>query len=284
MDQRLIALYDAYAHDRIDRRTFLARLAGLTGSVAAGLALIRLIRADPAAAALVAPDDARLETTEIGFAGPGGELRGLLAKPKGAGDLPAVVVIHENRGLNPHIEDVARRAALEGFLALAPDFLSPLGGTPADQDQAREMIRSLDQATTLLNAVAAVAAVRRHPDGNGKVGAVGFCWGGGLVNQIAVANPALDAAVAFYGRTPEPEQVARIEAPLLLHYAGLDERINAGVPAFREALDKAGKNYRMHIYEGVNHAFHNDTAAARYDEAAATLAWQRTIAFFKETL
>ena len=284
MDQRIIDLYDAFTHGALDRRGFMERLSKLAGGSAAALALVPLLKANKAAAAIIDPADDRLAISSMSFAGAGGEVRAYAAKPKGGQGLPAVVVIHENRGLNPHIEDVARRLGLAGFLAVAPDFLSPAGGTPADEDKAREMIGALDPQQTVANAKAAVAAARAHADGNGKVGAVGFCWGGGVIGQLAVADPTLDAAVVFYGRTPDPAEVAKIEAPLLLHYAGLDERINAGVPAFQEALDKAGKDYTLYMYDGANHAFHNDTSAARYDKAAAELAWSRTTDFFRQRL
>jgi carboxymethylenebutenolidase len=196
-----------------------------------------------------------------------------------------VVVIHENRGLNPHIEDVARRVALEGFVALAPDFLSPSGGTPDDEDQAREMIGALDPAQTLDNALAAVDFLATNEATNGNVGVVGFCWGGGMVNQVAVSAPDnLGAAVGYYGRQPAAEDVANIQAPIILHYAGLDERINAGIPAYEQALKANGVDYTIYMYDGVNHAFNNDTSEARYDQTAAELAWQRTIDFFKQNL
>jgi carboxymethylenebutenolidase len=195
-----------------------------------------------------------------------------------------VVVVHENRGLNPHIEDVARRMALEGFVALAPDFLSPQGGTPEDEDQAREMIGQLDPAQTLQNAVAAVDFLESHEAVTGQVGVVGFCWGGALANQLAVNVPDLGAAVPFYGRQPTGEEAARIEAPLLLHYAGIDERVNAGIADYEQALKAAGVDYTIHMYEGANHAFHNDTNAARYNQEAAELAWSRTIEFLKQQL
>ena len=287
MDQRIIDLYDDYTHSRVDRRVFLDRLAALTGSVAAGMALVRTIAADPAAAAMVPADDARIETGYVTYpGGSGGEIRAYRAAPREAtGDLPSVMVLHENRGLNAHIEDVARRAALEGFIALAPDLLSPLGGTPEDEDRAREMIGQLDQEETLANIGAGVTWLAGQPGANGKVGVVGFCWGGGMSGQTAVANPqGLAGAVVFYGRTVEPAQAERIEVPLLLHYAGLDERINAGIPAFREALDRAEVQYELHMYEGANHAFHNDTSEARYAPEAARQAWERTVAFFRRTL
>jgi carboxymethylenebutenolidase len=202
-----------------------------------------------------------------------------------AGPLPAVMVIHENRGLNPHIKDVARRAALDGFLALAPDFLTPSGGTPEDEEQAREMIGALDRNQTVANAVATVQFLKNDERSNGNVGAIGFCWGGGLVNQTAVhAGADLAAAVPYYGQVAEPEQVSEIEAKMLLHYAGLDERINAGIPKYEEALKSAGVDYQLHVYEGANHAFNNDTSAARYNKEAADLAWSRTIEFLKQTL
>jgi carboxymethylenebutenolidase len=194
------------------------------------------------------------------------------------------MVIHENRGLNPHIRDVTRRVALNGYLALGPDFLSPSGGTPEDEDRAREMIAALDPAEAVGNAVASVAYLKAHQASTGRVGAVGFCWGGGLVNQTAIHAPGLDAGVVFYGRAPEPAEVPRIRARMLFHYAGLDERINAGIPAYREALEAAAVDYAIHMYEGVNHAFHNDASAARYDRAAAELAWRRTVEFLSETL
>lgn len=285
MRQEWIELYDAYTHEHLDRRRLIERLAQVAGGTAAATAVVRLIEADPAHAAIVPADDPRLATSRVTFPGESGEMRGYLARPAGASEkLPGVVIVHENRGLNPHIEDVARREALEGFLALAPDFLSPLGGTPDDPDRAREMIRVLDTAQTVANGVAAIRWLAQHEGGTGKVGAVGFCWGGGLVGLLAVHSPELAAAVVFYGRQPPTEDVPKIRAPLLLHYAGLDERINAGIPAFVEALDAAGRTYEMHMYEGVNHAFHNDTSEARYDREAAKLAWSRTVAFLNRYL
>ena len=234
---------------------------------------------------MVAPDDGRLASETVSFPGAHGELTGYLVRPTGTMDrLPAVLVIHENRGLNPHIEDVTRRIALAGFVALGVDFLSPVGGTPADEDQAREMIRALDRAQTVENAVAAVDYLADHPATTGKVGSVGFCWGGAMSNQVAVNAPAISATVAYYGRQPAAEEVARIKAPMLLHYAGLDQRINAGIPDFEAALKANGVTYQMFIYEGANHAFNNDTNAARYDQKAADLAWNRTITFFREKL
>jgi carboxymethylenebutenolidase len=195
-----------------------------------------------------------------------------------------VIVIHENRGLNPHIEDVTRRMALEGFVALAPDFLSPQGGTPSDDDQARQLFAKIDMNAVVADAVATVTFLERDPRTNGKVGVVGFCWGGGVVNQLAVASPDLVAAVAYYGAQPDAADVPKIKAKLMLHYAGLDDRIDAGIPAYEKALKAAGVQFQIYMYEGANHAFNNDTAAARYDKAAADLAWSRTVAFFKDAL
>lgn len=283
--QDMIRLYDEYTHLTLDRRGFMEKLAKLAGSSAAAAAIVPLIEAGQAKAAIVAATDDRLETSMVEFPGDGGAVKGYLVRPKvPAGRLPAVLVIHENRGLNGHIEDVTRRLALEGFLALAPDFLSPAGGTPADEDKARDLIAGLDRAKAVANAVAAARFLRGNKDGNGKSGSVGFCWGGGLSLQTAVADPGLGAAVAYYGAQPAAEQVAAIKAPLLLHYAGLDDRINAGIPAFEAALKAAGKTYEIHVYPGVNHAFNNDTSAARYDKAAADLAWTRTVGFLKSHL
>jgi carboxymethylenebutenolidase len=286
MRQDIIKLYDEYTHERLDRRVFMDQLAKLAGGTTAAAALVPLLKANYASAAIVPGDDARLTIEEVSFPGAGGDVQGYLARPADAsGPLPGVVVIHENRGLNPHTEDVARRVALEGFVALAPDFLSPAGGTPADEDQAREMIGGLDAAQTLDNALAAVSFVAANEASNGNVGVGGFCWGGALANAVAVSAPEqLGAAVAFYGRQPAAEEVAGIQAPVMLHYAGLDERINAGIPAYEEALKANGVDHTIHMYDGVNHAFHNDTSEARYDQTAAELAWQRTIDFFKQHL
>lgn len=284
MDQRAIDLYDEYTHIGLDRRVFLERLATLAGGTAAAMALLPLLEANQARAAIVPPEDARLETSRVVYPGASGDLKAYLAYPKGAAALPAVIVIHENRGLNPHIEDVTRRVALAGFLALAPDLLSPLGGTPADADAARDNIRKLDAAQTVQDLVGAIRFLEKHVHGHGKVGALGFCWGGGMVGELAAQAPDLDAGVVYYGRQPDTARVEKIQAPLLLHYAGLDERINAGIPAFEAALIQAKKQYTLHVYEGVNHAFNNDTSEARYDEEAATLAWSRSIDFLREHL
>ncbi|MDP2619479.1 MAG: dienelactone hydrolase family protein [Hyphomicrobiales bacterium] len=283
--QEMIRIYDEYTHLTLDRRGFLDKLTKVAGSTVAAAAILPLIENDYAQAAMIAPDDPSLKIEKITFPGASGDMMGYLAMPADAsGKLPAVLVIHENRGLNPHIEDVARRVTAEGFLALGVDFLSPSGGTPADEDVARDMIGKLDAGQTVENSVAAVSFLMSHPSSNGKVGVVGFCWGGSLVNQTAVHSPDVAAAVPYYGGQPAAADVPRIMAKLLLHYAGLDQRINAGIPAFEAALKEAGTDYRIFIYEGANHAFNNDTNAARYNKEAADLAWSRTIAFFKESL
>lgn len=283
--QAMIDAYDDYTHLTLDRRGFMEKLTKLAGSSAAAVAIVPLLAANKAGAAMVEETDERLTSEDITYPGAGGEMKGYLVVPKDtAGPLPAVIVIHENRGLNAHIRDVARRMALEGFVALAPDFLSPLGGTPENEDQAREMFSRLDMAATVANGEATRAFLSADDRTNGKVGAIGFCWGGGLVNRLAIASPELGAAVAYYGSQPPVDQVASIRAPLMLHYAGLDERINAGIDAYKAALDANGKTYELHVYEGVNHAFNNDTSAARYDKAAADLAWSRTVEFLKKNL
>jgi carboxymethylenebutenolidase len=284
MDRRVLDLYDEYTHAPLDRRVFLERLATLAGGMSAALALVPLLQANVAAAAQVAADDARLQSRRVALDPEPTSLRGYLAAPRAGTKWPAVLVIHENRGLNPHIEDVTRRLALAGYFALAPDFLSALGGTPADEDQAREMIAKLDPDQVLRDATTAAAWLRSSKESTHRVGAVGFCWGGGLVGRLATTDPRLDAAVVFYGRVPPLADVPKIKASLLLHYAGLDNRIDADVPAFRKALDDAQVRYELHMYENVDHAFHNDTSAARYNAAAAALAWQRTLDFFAHTL
>lgn len=284
MDKKIIDLYDEYIHESLDRREFLKKLAILAGGTAAAHALLPLLEPTYAQAEVVPKDDPRLKTGYIKYPGATGEVRAQLARPKGGAKLPGVVVVHENRGLNPHIEDVARRVALEGFLALAPDALSPVGGTPEDSDKARSLIGQLDGQSTVNNYIAAVKYLHYHPESTGKVGIIGFCWGGGVANQVAVKTPDLTAAVPFYGIQPAPEDVAKIKASLLLHYAGLDERINKGIPAFEAALKEASIDYRIYMYEGAKHAFLNDTNAARYNREAAQLAWQRTISFLKERL
>ncbi len=285
--QEMVELYDAYTHVTLDRRGLMSGLARLAGGTAAAMAVLPLIEASAAKAAIIADDDTRVVGETIEWPGANGvTMKGYLVRPAGRPRRrPAVIVIHENRGLTPHIKDVARRAALAGFTALAPDFLSPSGGTPADEDTARAAIGKLDRAATVANAVATVAFLRGHKLSTGKVGAVGFCWGGGMVNQLAIgAGKELTAGVAFYGPTPEPADVSKIKAAMLLHYAGLDTRINAGVTAYDAALKAAHVEHQIYTYDGVNHAFHNDSSAARYDKAAAELAWGRTVDWFKAKL
>ena len=284
MDQQIINLFDEYTHKPLSREVFMKRLTSLTGSTAAALTTLSLLEVNYAKAATIDLQDDRLMTERIVYPGDGTEMKGYVARPKADGKYPAIVVIHENRGLNPHIEDVARRAALAGYLALAPDALSPLGGTPADADQARDMFQKLDASKNLNNFIKAFDYLKSRKDGNGKFGTVGFCWGGGIVNQLAVNVPDLKAAVAFYGRQPESTDVYKIKAAVQLHYAGTDERINAGIAVYEEALKQAKVTYELYSYEGAQHAFHNDTAPTRYNEAAAKLAWERTLAFFKKYL
>lgn len=283
MDQKIIDLFDRFTHGGMNRRSFFNRLVALTGSTAAASALLPLLQNNYARAETVAADDARVKTETVAVPAGPAQLSGYLARPAQSDKSPAVLVVHENRGRNPHIEDIARRLAVEGYLALALDFLSPIGGTPADEDKAREMIGTLKEADIIASGQAAIAYLRTHPNANGKVGAIGFCWGGGVVNRLAVADPSLNAGVAYYGMQPPAADVARIKAPLLLHYAGLDERIDAGIPAYEAALKAAGKDYTLYMYEGVNHAFNNDTGS-RYDKAAADLAWTRTLSFLQQNL
>lgn len=284
MDQEIIDLYDEYRHESLDRRAFLKKLSILAGGTAVAHALLPLLENNYARAEVVPKDDPRLQTDNINYPGATGEVRAHFARPKGDEKLPGVVVVHQNKGLEPYIQDVTRRVALEGFLAIGPDALSPLGGTPKDSDKAKSLQRKLDSQSTVNNYIAAVKYLKTHPESTGKVGIIGFCWGGGVANQVAVKYPDLSAAVPFYGRQPAPEDVSKIKASLLLHYAALDERINKGIPAFEAALKKASVNYKIYMYEGVKHAFHDDTRADRYNKEAAQLAWQRTISFLKEKL
>lgn len=285
MDPKIIALYDEYTHAPLPRRTFLERLAALAGSSAAAYALLPMLENDYARAAIVAPGDARIATGRAPIRLPGGEMRAYVAVPReGPAKRAGVIVIHENRGLNAHIEDVARRVALAGFTAVGVDMLHAQGGTPADEDRAREMIGKVDRGAAVADLAALVDWLRARPDANGRVGAIGFCWGGGMVNALAAAAPSLDAGVPFYGAVAPAADVPRIRAKLLLHYAGNDPRINAGIEGYEAALKAAGVAYTVHVYAGAEHAFHNDTAGARYDEAAAKLAWSRTIAFLQATL
>jgi len=282
----VLELFDHYVHGELSRRGFLNHAARLAGSAAAAAGLLTALSPQFALAQQVAPTDARLVTHTQTFASPQGygQVSGYLAKPAGAkGPLPVVLVIHENRGLNPHIEDIARRLALDGFLAFAPDALFPLGGYPGDEDQARDLFPKLDQNKTRADFLAAANALRRFPEGNGHVGVVGFCYGGGIANFLATQVPELAAVVSFYGAQPPAEAVPKIKAPLLLHYAGADERTNAGWPKYEAALRAVGTRFEAYIYPGVQHGFNNDTTP-RFDAEAAQLAWQRTIHFLKTNL
>jgi carboxymethylenebutenolidase len=285
--QDLLNLFDKYVHGGIDRRGFLVGAAKFAvGGVTAAMLLDEL---SPkfAAAQQVAPDDKRLSIQTLDIASPkgSGTIKGYLARPANASDrkLPGILVIHENRGLNPHIEDITRRLALEGFMALAPDALTSLGGYPGDEDKARELFQKLDQAKIREDFLAAAEMLRKRHDGTGKIGAVGFCYGGGMVNFLATRLPDLKAAVPFYGNQPPVEDVDKIKAPLLIHYAENDERINAGWPAYEKALKEHHKKYETFTYPGTQHGFNNDTTP-RYDAEAAKLAWTRTVEFFKKHL
>jgi carboxymethylenebutenolidase len=279
--QQAILLYDRFTHEGMERRQFMAEMVKIAGSVAAAELLIAGIAASPAAAAIVAPDDRRLITRTQDLVG---GYKAYVAEPRTRSLKATVMVIHENRGLNDHIRDVARRLALANFRAVAPDFLSPTGGTPADQNAAREAIGKLDLAKSVSDAVAMIDQLSKSSRG-GKVGAVGFCWGGGFVNSLAVAaGDKLDAGVPYYGPAPDPSEAVKVVAPLAIHDAGLDERVNRTSFPWVEALRAAGKTVRFYLYDGVNHAFNNDTSAERYNKQAADLAWSRTLAFFRRYL
>ena len=284
MDKHIVQLYDEYRHGLLDRREFLKRLSVFAGGIMAANSLLILLEGGSARADLVPKDDPRLYTEDIKYPGATGDVRAKLARPKESVKIPGVVVIHENRGLNAHIADVTRRIALEGFLALAPDALSPAGGTPEDEKTAIALIGQLDQQSAIKNYVAAVRYLKTHTISTGKVGVVGFCWGGAMANQLAVNSPDVSAAVPYYGRQPAPGDVPRIKASLLIHYAGIDEGINKGIPEYEAALKKSSVDYKIYMYEGAQHAFNNDTNTARYNKEAAELAWQRTIAFLREKL
>jgi len=285
MNQEIKTLYDDYKQGRTNRRDFLRKLATVVGGSTAAMALLPVLEETERNNSFAGQADEDLKTEFIKYTGETGEVKGFLAWPKTGKKFPAVLIIHENRGLQPHIQDVTRRMAKEGFLALAPDALSPLGGTPEnDLDKAVAMIGQLDKDKTVKNFVAAVKYLKTQPLSTGKVGCTGFCWGGGMTNQMAVNCPDLDAAVPYYGMQPTPEQVPSIKAPIMAHYAGDDTRINQGIPAFEEALKKNKKEYQIFMYDGAQHAFNNDSNPERYNEKAAKLAWSRTIAFFKEKL
>ena len=283
MKKEITSLYDDYKQGKTSRRDFLRKLTLFAGSSAAAMSLLPVLEENNLNSSPV-QDDSDLITEFIKYPAATGEMRAFMARPKKGKKFPAVIVIHENRGLVPHIQNVTRRMAREGFLALAPDALSPLGGTPEDVSNVGEMFRQLVPEQTTKNFVAAVNYLKTNPLSTGKVGCTGFCWGGAMTNQVAVNSPDLDAAVPYYGRQPSPEDVAKIKAPVMAHYAGNDQGINAGIAAFEEALKKNNKEYQIFMYEGASHAFNNDSNPERYNEAAAKLAWGRTIGFFKEKL
>lgn len=283
MDRRVIDLYNEYVHSSLPRREFLSRLTRITGSAAAAAAVLPFIEPDYARARQVEETDGRLTTGYTTYRGVTGNVRAYHARPKAGSKLPAVLVIHENRGLNAHIEDVARRTALAGYLAVAPDGLTSAGGAPKDQEQARDLFAKTDPAAIAGDVLAAVPWLAKHEQSTGKVGVVGFCYGGGLALRAAL-EPGVAAAVSFYGRVLPTEDVARLKVPVLLHYAGNDERVNAGIAEFRAALDASGVPYSLNMYPGTQHGFHNDSSEARYDAAAARLAWERTMEFFAEYL
>lgn len=280
MDQNIINLYDEYTHAPLTRSEFIRRLILLTGSIAAAMSVLPLIEVNAANMKVTSDDD--LFTERISYPGVPENMQAYIARPKAVKKYPAVIVIHENRGLSAHIEDVARRAAKEGFLAIAPNALSAIGVTAANEDEARQKFQELKSENNLQNFINAFDYLSTRDDYNGAAGCVGFCWGGAMANNLAVKLPGLKAAVAFYGRQPAADDVSNIKAAVQLHYGGLDERVNAGIPAYEEALKKHNTRYELYMYEGANHAFHNDTAPSRYNEAAAKLAWERTIAFFKK--
>jgi carboxymethylenebutenolidase len=284
LSQDVIDLYDAFTHGQLSRRAFMERLAVLAGGTVAASALLGVLSNDYASAGLVPEDDPRLATASQAYPSLDGEVRAYLVWSKEGAKRPAVIVIHENRGLNPHIKDVARRIALEGFIAIAPDLLTKEGGTPEDEDKARDLIGKLDQKAAIVRLIGAVDFARSIPESTGKTGAVGFCWGGGMVNQMAAHAEHLDAGVAYYGRQLSADRVPDIKARLMLHYAEKDDRVNAGIADYEAALKAAGKSYELHMYPGAQHAFNNDTNAARYDKAAADLAWGRTVEFLKRAL
>jgi carboxymethylenebutenolidase len=285
MDTRVTELYNEYIHGDMPRRSFLRKLAGLAGGVTAANAMLALIEPNYAHGQQIDPADQRLEQGYIHYEGSHGLVRGYFAKPKEISTpLPGVLVIHENRGLNAHIEDVARRAALEGYLALAPDGLSYVGGAPEDQEKARDTFRAADTDTITADVIKGISYLKSHQQCNGKIGSVGFCYGGGVSLQCAISEPAADACVLYYGRALTAEQTAEVSVPLMMNYAGEDPRVNAMIPDFRTELDKNKVAYSLHMYPGTGHGFHNDTSEARYDEAAAKLSWQRSINFFDHYL
>jgi carboxymethylenebutenolidase len=284
MEKRFSDLYEDYKKGNTSRREFIRKLTIFAGSTAAAMALLPIIEENEANAAIKPEGEIDLISEFIKYPAETGEMRAYLSRPKKGKKFPAVIVIHENRGLVPHIQDVTRRMAKEGFLALAPDALSPVGGTPEDISNVGALFKQLNNEQTVKNFVAAVKYLKTHPKSTGKVGCTGFCWGGAMTNQVAVNSPDLNAAVPYYGRQPSAEDVAKINAPIMAHYAENDAGINAGIPAFEEALKANNKEYQIFSYPGTGHGFNNDTNPDRYNEQAAKLAWQRTVAFFKEEL
>ncbi len=284
LDQRIINLYDRFTHGGLNRRDFLDQLGKLAGSTAAAAALLPLLQNDYAKAAVIADNDGRLVTDRVAYDSPKGKINGYLARARAKGKRPIVLVIHENRGLHPHLEDVARRFAVEGYLAYAVDLLSLVGGTPANDDAARDLHTKMNQDDAVVALVSAVSFLKSHPESTGKVGTVGYCFGGLMVNRLAVSSPELDAGVAYYGRQVPAAQVPNIKAALMLHYAGIDDGVNAGIAAYEAALKANNKKYTIHHYPGAQHAFNNELGAARYNKEAADLAWQRTLTFFQENL
>lgn len=281
MKQEIINLYDEYTHKPLSRGDFLKKLSLLTGGMTAALTILPSLESNYAIAQI---SDNELFTEEITYKGINGDMKAYVARPKEMKTYPTVIVIHENRGLTPHIEDVARRAAQAGFLAIAPNALSVISPAPANEDEARTAFSKLKAEDNLANFMKVFDYLSTRKDSNGKIGCVGFCWGGAMANSLAVEVPSLKAAVAFYGRQPAIADVPKIKSAVQLHYASLDERVNAGAKDYEEALKSNSKKYELFMYEGINHAFHNDTSAARYNEVAAKLAWQRTIDFFKKYL
>lgn len=281
-DQRILEIFDGYVHGKLTKREFISQAGRYAAAGVTGAMILEQLQPNYAWAQQVAPDDPEITTEVLTYSSPEGhgEINGLMARPANAsGPLPAVLVIHENRGLNPYIADVVRRLGKAGYIAFGPDGLSPLGGYPGTDEEGREMQRTLDGAKLMEDFFAAFEFLRDHSDTTGKVGCVGFCYGGGVCNALAVAYPDLAASVPFYGRQASAQDVPAIKAPLQIHYAGLDERVNSGWPTYEAALQEHGKEYAVYFYDGANHGFHNDTTP-RYDEAAATLAWDRTLAFF----
>jgi carboxymethylenebutenolidase len=284
MDQRYIDLYDEFTHTGLPRRVFMERLTKLAGSTAAATAIASMIGPNYARAAMTEPNDARLTASMITYPGKTGPVKAYHVRPKGDAKLAAIVVVHENRGLNPHIQDVGRRLALEGYNVIVPDALSPQGGTPANTDDAVQMIAKADMGDVVANYVAAASFIKKDAGSTGKVGIIGFCWGGGVVNQTALASPDINAAVVYYGLAPKPEDAGKVHAPTIVHLGALDKRIDDTYPPFEEALKGKGKSFTVYTYDGANHAFNNDSDPTRYTESAAKPAWERTLNHFKTNL